>query len=161
MRSDKFELQIVPEWDRIDETRDMVLKYLENNNIQFEKAYSVGMIVSELLENAIKYGKATAQSPVTLEIDIDNRELTVEMKNTILESNRYNLHKLDRTLQWFHSFQSPFEAYMEKLKEISSRDIRDRESGLGLVRIAYEGQGNIDFYLDENDMLCVSVVVSL
>jgi hypothetical protein len=35
------------------------------------------------------------------------------------------------------------------------------ESGLGLVRIAYEGRSILDFYIDEENMLSVSAVYPL
>ena len=159
--SDKLEIQITPEWHKIDEVRNNIYTFLNKNNISDDKVYSIGMIASELLENAIKYGNTALQVNLLLEIEVGKKEITVELKNKINETDKYNIHKLDQTLQWFRGFQSPFEAYIEKLKEISARDLEDRESGLGLVRIAYEGQGNIDFYLDENDMLCISVVVSI
>jgi len=35
------------------------------------------------------------------------------------------------------------------------------ESGIGLVRIAYEGNGLLDFFVAENNMLNVSVVSNI
>ena len=48
--------------------------------------------------------------------------------------------------------------YVEKLKEISNKTLAEGESGLGLVRIAYEGQSILDFYVNENNLLAVSAV---
>jgi len=71
-----------------------------------------------------------------------------------------NLRRLDETIQWIRGYQSPFEAYVEKLKEVSTGE-NQGESGLGLVRIAYEGQSILDFYVDEQNMLAMSAVYRL
>jgi hypothetical protein len=55
--------------------------------------------------------------------------------------------KLDKTVQLVRVYQDPFEAYVEKLKEVSRRPLNDEESGLGLVRIAYEGKAILDFFV--------------
>ena len=61
-------------------------------------------------------------------------------------------------VQWIRGFQDPFEAYLERLKEVSSQSLDHEESGLGLVRIAYEGQSVLDFFVTENHVLAVSAV---
>jgi hypothetical protein len=47
------------------------------------------------------------------------------------------------------------------MKAISREPLDNVKSGLGLVRITYEGQAILDFYLDENDTLSVSAVSNL
>jgi hypothetical protein len=69
-----------------------------------------------------------------------------------------HLRRLDRAVQWIRGFQNPFEAYVEKLKEVSSQSLESNESGLGLVRIAYEGQSILDFFLLDRNVLSVSAV---
>ena len=68
------------------------------------------------------------------------------------------LRKLDESIQWIRGYQSPFEAYVEKLKQVSAQPYAPGESGLGLARIAYEGQCVLDFYVDETDVLAMSAV---
>ena len=41
---------------------------------------------------------------------------------------------------------------------MSSQSLESSESGLGLVRIAYEGQSILDFFLLETNVLSVSAV---
>jgi len=71
------------------------------------------------------------------------------------------LKKLDENIQWIRGFQNQYEAYMEKLKHISGKNLSEGESGLGLVRIAYEGQCILDFYVNEDDILAMSAVYKL
>ena len=70
----------------------------------------------------------------------------------------YHLRKLDKTLQWIRGFQDPFQAYVERIKQISRKPFDDEISGLGLVRIAYEGNAILDFFLSEDNQLNVSAV---
>ena len=50
------------------------------------------------------------------------------------------------------------EAYLERMKEVSMQSLDHRESGLGLVRIAYEGHAILDFMVDQTRTLNVSAV---
>ena len=68
---------------------------------------------------------------------------------------------MDKTIQWIRGYQDPFEAYIERIKEVSKKPLHDMESGIGLVRIAYEGNALLDFFVAENNMLNVSVVSNL
>ena len=76
----------------------------------------------------------------------------------VLHDQYLRLKKLDDTIQWIRGYQSPFEAYVEKLKQVSAQPYAPGESGLGLARIAYEGQCVLDFYVDETDVLAMSAV---
>ena len=58
-------------------------------------------------------------------------------------------------------YQNPFEAYIEKLKEVAVQPQGNGESGIGIVRIAYEGQSIIDFYINEKGIISVSAVYHL
>jgi hypothetical protein len=61
-------------------------------------------------------------------------------------------------VQWIRGHQNPFEAYMTRLQEVSGQALDHPESGLGLVRIAYEGQALRDFFVDDQNILAVSAV---
>jgi hypothetical protein len=96
-------------------------------------------------------------------VDIHQNEniITVEVINPIdpTDTGAHNhLKRMDKTVQWIRGYQDPFEAYVEKLKEVSRRPLNDEESGLGLVRIAYEGKAILDFFVSEEGSLNVSAV---
>jgi hypothetical protein len=71
------------------------------------------------------------------------------------------LSRLDQTIQWIRGYQDPFEAYIERIKEVSKKPLKDMESGIGLVRIAYEGKALLDFFVGDNNVLNVSVVSNI
>ena len=76
----------------------------------------------------------------------------------LLSTSAKNLKILDKTIQWIRGFQNPLEAYTERLKEVSKKPLNDENSGLGLVRIAYEGKAILDFFVSENSLLNVSAL---
>ena len=64
-------------------------------------------------------------------------------------------------IQWVRGFQDPFEAYVKRLREIAKKSLDDKESGLGIVRIIYEGQVDLDFFVTDKDLLTVSAILNL
>ncbi len=157
-----IESRIPPEWDEIDIARDKTKIFLDDKGYTTEVIDAVIMVTGELIENAIKYGTYDDKN-ADLAYSIETAESTVivEVKNPVSDTYDKNLEKLDRMIQWIRGFQNPFEAYVERLKEVSSRSFSDSESGLGLTRIAYEGQSIVDFYATDDNIISVSAVYQL
>ena len=158
MRQGRFELKLVPDWDTVKSTWDDCHRFLSEHGLDNEQAYALCMTAQELLENAVKYGGFTnATQRVELTIHMDQRSVTIEVKAPA-HRDPVKLRKLDESIQWLRGYQSPFAAYVEKLKQVSAQPYAPGESGLGLARIAYEGQCVLDFYVDETDVLAMSAV---
>ena len=156
----KFSLE--PDWEKIEDIRNKSADFLYSHNMSDETIYSLSMVISELIENGIKYGHyATKNNLLTVSINVKNKTITIEVIHPIDKSTLKKISKLDRMIQWIRSFQDPFEAYVERLKEVSKRPLSDKESGIGLVRIAYEGNAVIDFIVNNNNMLNVSAIADL
>jgi len=154
---DKFKDQIKPDWDEIEKIRVESKTFIESKGFSSSIVDAVVMVLSELVENAIKYG--VYQNPddsISYSLSIERDTIIIEVTNPFSENE--NFKKLDKTVQWIRGFQNPFQAYIEKIKEISGRPLADKESGLGLVRIAYQGRSIIDFYLRNNNTIAVSAV---
>jgi hypothetical protein len=121
--------------------------------------YSTVMVLSELLENSIKYGHFDdPDSKVQVSVEVEEHNIIVEVTNPVSEACYMDLEKLDRMIQWVRGYQDPFEAYVERLKEVSKKSLHDTESGLGIVRIAYEGNVTIDFFVNDEDLITVSAI---
>ena len=158
MRQGRFELKLVPDWDTVKSSWDDCHRFLSDHGLDADQAYALSMTAQELLENAIKYGGFSNPSQrVELLITMDDRVVTIEVKAPA-HRDPVKLRKLDESIQWIRGYQSPFEAYVEKLKQVSAQPYAPGESGLGLARIAYEGQCVLDFYVDETDVLAMSAV---
>lgn len=160
-----LQMSVRPLWDEIDAAREEAISFLRAHELADAVINAAGMIVCELAENATKYGAfgeppAAPEVPeqIQISISIHATTVTIEVRSPVSSADDENLLRLDRTVQWIRGFQNPFEAYLERLKEVSSQSLESRESGLGLVRIAYEGQSILDFFLNEHNVLAVSAV---
>jgi hypothetical protein len=87
---------------------------------------------------------------------VERSFVTVTVSNPVGESETDSLEILDNTIQWIRGFHDPFQAYLERLRDVSTQSLFSSESKLGLVRIAYEGQSTLDFYVGADRRLVVS-----
>ena len=155
-------IAINPVWGEIEAVRNRVHQFLEQLELSKNIISSMVMVLSELAENSIKYGSfKVPESQVEIHLEVGANMITAEVSNAVDDSCLANLKKLDRMIQWVRGYQDPFEAYVERLKEVSKKPLQDEESGLGIVRIAYEGKVVLDFFVSENDLLTVSAVRNL
>lgn len=151
-----------PDWDCIEEVRNECEEFFSSHNCSENISHSLIMIVSELMENSIKYGDFSAGSlMIEILVKLRTSSAMIELVNPTGISNKNELQNLDRTIQWIRGYQDPFEAFLERLRNVSKMPLDDSESGLGLVRIAYEGKAVLDFYVDENNLLNVSAIVDI
>ena len=154
-----MEIFISPKWDSIENARNVVADFCTQQELPPKHRDATVMIVSELSENAIKYGYfPSEESNIKAIVSVEDENIIVEVINPVGPQSRDHLVDLDRTIQWIRGFQDPFEAYTEKLRELSKRMLTDHSSSLGLARIAYEAQAILDFFVDEEDQLNVSAI---
>ena len=125
------------------------------------RAHSISMICTELVENAVKYGDSDYQGKDAIKFNMkgSESEIIIEVKNKIKDEQEANVRRLDETIQWIRGYQNPFEAYMDRLYW-AAKSTGD-ESMMGMVRMAYEGQAILDFYLNENNEIAISATVQL
>jgi hypothetical protein len=152
-----LELDLAPEWGAIRPTWEPCREALSRGGLGEDEAYALCMVAQELLENAVKYGDASAGEPVHLSVQVAPAEVTIEVQNRV-GADDVQLRRFDRAIQWLRGFQDPFEAYVERLKQVSAESYRGGQSGLGLARIAYEARCLVDFWVDERGTLAVSAV---
>lgn len=157
-----MQCKITPEWENLDLVREQTGDFLKLNHVDTDTIDAVMMNISELTENAIKYGKFDElNSEISTKVTITGSDIIVEVSSPLKENDSYNPARLDKIVQWIRGYQNPFEAYIEKLKEVAVQPQNDGESGIGIVRIAYEGQSIIDFYINEKGIISVSAVYHL
>ncbi len=154
-----MKLTVKPNWEEIEQVRNSSSEFLRSHGFSGDAVNALTMVISELIENGIKYGNFKApENKVILTIHIGSRVVTVEVVNPVDETAHVHLRRLDRTIQWIRGYQDPFQAYTERIRAVSKRPLRDKESGLGLVRIAYEGKSILDFFVGDDNVLNVSAV---
>jgi hypothetical protein len=127
------------DWSRIDPTREAVSLLVLAVFGRSDLRDSLAMVSAELLENAVKYSKS--MGGVRLSIRNESKGLVVAVTNMVEEGSRH-VASLRGRLEWLNSFADPEQAYAAALREVSVRG--GEESGLGIVRIAYEGGCGLD-----------------
>jgi hypothetical protein len=138
----RLELAIPSQWTRIDSVRQAVSLCLSAVFGDVTLKDSLAMVSAELLENAIKYGE---EGGVTLSIGKQADRLVIEVTNGIASSS--HTRSLEDRIAWLRGFESPSEAYLAALARVYEQSTVDHlASGLGIVRIAYEGGCEVDCY---------------
>lgn len=154
-----IKLMIDANWEDIENIRTESSQFLASHSFSKEIVDAVTMVISELAENSIKYGSfADPEHKVEVNVSLSSDKITVEVINPFDETAHRHLKRLDKTIQWIRGYQDPFEAYIERMKEVSRKPLTDEESGLGLVRIAYEGGAILDFFVTEDGMVNISTI---
>lgn len=155
-------LKIKPEWGNLEDVRLKTEEFLNKKKLSRDITDSIIMNISELMENAMKYGRFDDRvKEITASVSITDNDIIVEVKSPVIDDDDFHFKRLDRIIQWIRGYQNPFEAYVEKLKQVAMQPINDSESGIGIIRIAYEGQSILDFYIDDNGIISVSAVYHL
>jgi hypothetical protein len=157
-----MDMTVGPEWEHIEIVRRRTRLFLNKYGFSREFIDAITMVGSELVENGIKYGDfGEPEKKLKFKLHILEKNIIVEVIHPTSASATRHLRRLDKTIQWIRGYQDPFQAYVEKLKEVARRPITDSESGLGLVRIAHEGKSILDFFIAEDNALNVSAVAGI
>ena len=155
----ELDLMVSSDWGEVGKVNEAVAEFLQSCGLPPETVSQCTMVVCELVENGIKYGYFDKdRATVRVITRVSKGNISVQVINPVGKSSQVYLKELDRTIQWVRGFQAPFEAYIERMKAISREPLEEEKSGLGLVRITYEGRAVLDFFLDENETLSVSAV---
>lgn len=150
-----------PTWEAVDRTREAVEVFFRETGFTDDAVFARTMVVSELVENSVKYGDFTDPAArIELAVSVTEGEVTVEVSHPTPPAELPHLERLDRMIQYIRGFQDPFEAYVEQLKQVARRSLDDSESGLGLARMAYEGKALLDFFVEADGVLNLSAVVA-
>jgi hypothetical protein len=154
----RLHVELPADWGAIKALWDPCVDHLSSQGLDSDTSYQLAMVTQELLENAVKYGGfSQGRERIDLAISTRKEAVVIEVR-TPLDPDLSSLRRLDAMVQWIRGFQNPFEAFVERLKEVSARPYAVAESGLGLVRVAYEGGCLLDFFVDERDVLAMSAV---
>jgi hypothetical protein len=157
-----MDLAIEPRWEQIENVRKKTHSFLKTHGLSVELTDALTMVGSELVENGVKYGSFEhPDSKLRFKLKVSENSIVIEVTHPTDPSASHHLRRLDKTIQWIRGYQDPFQAYLERIKEVARKPIHDHESGLGLVRIAYEGKSILDFFVAEDDALNVSAIAGI
>ena len=155
-----LELPIGPEWQNVDRLRLAILNCLAAVFGDQDLSESVGIVTSELLENAIKYGDWTRRERpfLTLSVRGNGDEVRVEVASPV-ESHSTHLENVQKTITWIQKFPNAREAYIARMHAIAADTDEAGVSRMGLVRIAYEGPCAIEARIVEPAVLHITASI--
>jgi hypothetical protein len=152
-----LQLALRPVWEEIDALGVRCMDFLKGEGLDVDAQNALSMVACELAENATKYGHFNGEKEtVRVALAVYPSSVTVTVSNPVTQQESESLAILDHTVQWIRGFHDPFQAYLDRLRDVSAQGLLSTESRLGLVRIAYEGQSTLDFYVGADGILVVS-----
>ncbi len=125
------QLRFKPLWLYVDALRDFCGFFAKSSFEDERLGQRVGLVVHELVENAIRYGD---EGELELRIERNGASVSVLVANTATDDRAARLREVFQNL----TSQSPVDAYQTALQRAPR--LPQTESGLGLPRVRYEGQ---------------------
>ncbi|SEO80021.1 hypothetical protein [Aquisalimonas asiatica] len=146
----ELNLTLRPEWEEVEQLNQQAMDFLHGTGMSSTEVDTYTMVICELAENSIKYGDSS--EPIHLHVRVRAKDVSVQVKNKVRDEAQGHLRELDQTLQWIRGVQDPYQAYLERIRELSREPIANARSCLGLIRVMYEGRSDVDFVLDDNTL---------
>jgi hypothetical protein len=146
-KKDSFNVRIIPTWDIINKIEGEAAQLLQGYPDSIRDATLI--VVNELVENAIKYGKQ-AKNCETIEFNMTVRENVIKIlvaNGVISDSHADNVITHIKRIQ---ASDNPMDLYIARLHELLEKPASNTESQLGLYRIAYEGQFKLSYTYRDN-----------
>jgi hypothetical protein len=140
----QIKLPIGAQWRNIELIRSAILNCVAVLFADGELDQSVGMVVGELLENAIKYGdwEHGGTRSVTLRVTGNEHKVWVEVSNPVAGEHQ-SVRTFFEVIQRLTSYSSPQEAYEASLQRVITAENAATQSRLGLARIIYEANAKL------------------
>jgi len=157
----QIQVPITASWTNIELLRSSVLNCLATIFSDHHFCHSVGMITSELLENAVKYGdwETQVRNEFKLCVTGDEEEVEVTVSNPVAAKSE-ELAQLFSMVEFLDTHESAEAAYRDRLRQVAAASSDSEGAGgfsrLGLARIAYEGHCQVKARLDDREILHVT-----
>ena len=139
---------IEPVWDRVASITDEIEDILKSKNIPFVS--SAIIVVSELIENAVKYGERgpeKSKSKIQISVSVDENKIKIEASNFIYDP--LNINNVIEHIEKIKECGDPSIPYIERLHQLLDASPSE-PTRIGLYRIAYEGKFKIDYKFENN-----------
>jgi len=145
-----IDLPIRNEWANVELIRTSILNCFTAVFNDVDGCRALAMVVGELLENAIKYGAwSREERPFRLQVVGNDRESLVTVENPV-DPGDAPAKDLTEALAFLKRFPTSEAAYRAKLLAVAAEPHNKEASGLGLARIAYEGNCELVAAVDGN-----------
>lgn len=132
-----IDLVVPSEWDRIHAVRSVIGHVVHAvAHVPMDLAQALAMVASELMENAVKYGKEGEAISFRMQQAGGEVWLAVTNKPDPVRSPPARLHT---RVAWLASFPTALDAYRASIAKLDD-DESLGGAGLGLARILFEGE---------------------
>jgi len=132
-------------WDHIRTIRKQVGEALKDSDPNLCSAAM--MVVSELMENAVKYGEGVPSAPnISLSLSMGANKLVISVRNGCGDAPA--VKALEQRIREIAEAPDKSALYMERLEQLLADPLDTGK--LGLYRIAFEGEFDLQFdYADK------------
>lgn len=139
-----------PEWGEVESVTNELARALDRAGAR--RISTILVVSTELLENAVKYGRRGA--PIELLVESSDEETEIKSRNRV--DSAEGPARVRAIIEMVATYENPAEAYLARLQEIYDAD--EAEGGLGLVRIAGTGPCKLTCNLDDETLEVVAHV---
>ena len=155
----EIRLSVPPEWPKADSVAVLAKTAAAAAFDQRDLSEYVGIVASELMENAIKYGDWSGpdSNSVTFSLLSDSAELEIEV-SCPCDRTSPHYERLSASLRLIEKANAR-DSYLERLAQIAEDE--NERGGLGLLRLAHEANCRLSARLAEDDRLHVQARMSL
>ncbi|MBN2737460.1 MAG: hypothetical protein JXR70_10805 [Spirochaetales bacterium] len=141
-----FEYTITPAWEVVKTVDKKIKEIFTPNNDELLTATS--MVVSELIENAVKYGEENGECrSIDFKFHTESHRIIIQVTNPVRAKDKLDIFK--RHIREIEESTNPLELYTRRLQELMENP-GIKKTQLGLYRIAYEGQFKLSYMLKDN-----------
>lgn len=127
-------------WQFVKSVKRMVEETLRDHSDSVR--YSAGMVASELVGNAIKYGDRTESAPqAKVQVSVTEALVVIEVSNGVRSPE--HLEQVTKRIDQLAGSVSKEEFYLGRLQELLSGS--SQGSQLGIYRIGYEGEFDLSY----------------
>jgi len=145
---------IKPTWSIIKKIQERTVNYMNSKGKSKDLTDATMMCVTELIENAVKYGEETNKGD-NIEIDLRVHEDKITIRVTNGLSAHKDLTTVAEHIDKLKKSNNPAELYTQRLKELLD-NTKPSVSQLGLYRIAYEGEFKLDYRYSDNMLTIIA-----
>lgn len=155
----KLNKNLSPEWEVIAEIYNEVKESTQQQGLNKRSAEQCAIISAELVENAVQYQNSkNITDQILYSLTIFPSRIEVEVKSSYSSDDEDSLDLLDDLIQWVRGYQNFMEPYSDALKKLFYD--MNTNAPLGIVRSAYHSRSDLDFYLDDDERISISAVIT-
>jgi hypothetical protein len=156
-----IDLPIGEDWKLVEQLRTGIIGCLGAAFPDPDVRDLAAMVVSELLENALKYGDwtGTPDGPAACRLEVEGGPEVLKVVVSHPARRGKSLDRLFAALASIEHAPNAEEAYLERMRELAQG--REGPGGLGLRRIAHEARCALSAQLNPEGVLTVTALSNL